>query len=179
MTDSSRNEQSPRGPNPAGNGSDATNGAPPAGTRHFGMRHVYVKDMSFEAPNSPGILTEGGLDPEIKLNLRSSHRELGSDMAEVVLHVAVHALAGQRTMFLVELEQAGAFQISGFPPEETRAIVGVACPNALFPYAREAVASLVQRGGFAQLLLQPIDFAALFAHAEANRATSTAPAGQA
>jgi preprotein translocase subunit SecB len=101
---------------------------------------------------------------------------MGNGVAEVVLHVTVHALAGQRTVFLVELEQAGSFQISGFPPDETRAIIGIACPNALFPYAREAVSSIVQRGGFAQLLLQPIDFTALFAQAQANRAANPAPA---
>lgn len=154
-------------------------GTPAAGTRLFGLRQIYVKDMSFESPNSPGIMTETGLDPDIKLNLRTSNRDLGNGVFEVVLHVAVHALAGQRTLFLVELEQAGAFQISGFPADETRNIIGVACPNALFPYAREAVSSLVQRGGFSQLLLQPIDFTALFAQAQASRAANAAQPGQA
>jgi len=167
MTSSTNNDQAP------------TNGAAAANTRQFGLRQLYVKDLSFESPNSPGILTESGLNPEIKLNLRTSHRDLGNGVAEVVLHVAVHALVGQRSLFLVELQQAGAFHISGFPPDETRAIIGIACPNALFPYAREAVSSLVQRGGFAPLLLQPIDFTALFAQSEANRATGAAPVGQA
>lgn len=147
--------------------------------RHFGLRRLYVKDSSFEAPNSPGIFTESGLDPEIKLNLRTSHRDLGNGLTEVVLHVSVHALAGDRTVFLVELQQAGAFQISGFPVDETRAIVSIACPNSLFPYAREAVSSIVQRGGFAPLLLQPIDFTAPFAQAQASRAASAAAADQA
>ncbi len=173
MTTSSNSDQ-------ASNGSGAANGAPGSGTRQFGLRQLYVKDLSFEAPNSPGILTETGLAPEIKLNLRTSHRDLGNGVAEVVLHVALHALAGQRTVFLVELEQAGTFQISGFPPEEARAIIGVACPNALFPYAREAVSSVVQRGGFAQLLLQPIDFTALFAQSQTQAQAPTGPpAGQA
>ena len=138
-----------------------------------------MKDLSFEAPNSPGILTESGLEPEIKLNLRTSHRDLGNSVTEVVLHVSVHAVAGERTVFLVELQQAGTFQISGFPAEEARAIVGIACPNALFPYAREAVSSIVQRGGFAPLLMQPIDFTALFAQAQANRVATAADADQA
>lgn len=173
MTTSSNSDQ-------GSNGASAANGSSGPGTRQFGLRQLYVKDLSFEAPNSPGILTESGLAPEIKLNLRTSHRDLGNGVAEVVLHVALHALAGQRTVFLVELEQAGTFQISGFPPEETRAIIGVACPNALFPYARETVSSVVQRGGFAQLLLQPIDFTALFAQSQ-NQAQAQAgpPAGQA
>lgn len=174
MAESSTNDQ---GANGKGNG--AGTAAPAANTRQFGLRQIYLKDLSFEGPNSPGILTESGLEPEIKLNLRTSHRDLGNGVSEVVLHVAVHALAGQRTVFLVEVEQAGTFQISGFPPEEARAIIGIACPNALFPYAREAVSSIVQRGGFAQLLLQPIDFTALFAQAQASRVAGATPAGQA
>ncbi|MDH5275715.1 MAG: protein-export chaperone SecB [Gammaproteobacteria bacterium] len=152
---------------------------PADGTRQFGLRRLYVKDMSFEAPNSPGIFAESGLDPDIKVNLRTSQRSLAEGTAEVVLHVTVHAVAGERTVFLVELQQAGAFQISGFPPDETRTILGIACPNALFPYAREAVSSLIQRGGFAPILLQPIDFTALFAQAEASKTASAAPAGRA
>jgi preprotein translocase subunit SecB len=171
MSDSSTSKQGADGTGPKGNGAAAE------GARQFVLRRFYVKDMSFEAPNSPAIFSESGLDPEMKVNLRTSHRNLGDGGSEVVLHVTVHALAGQKTVFLVELQQAGAFQVTGFPPDETRAILGVACPNALFPYAREAVSSIVQRGGFAPILLQPIDFSALFAQAQANRATSAPPAG--
>lgn len=155
------------------------NGAAAEGTRQFGLRRFYVKDVSFEAPNSPGIFAESGLDPEIKVNLRTSQRSLGDGNSEVVLHVTVHAVAGERTVFLVELQQAGVFQIGGFPADETRTILGIACPNALFPYAREAVSSIIQRGGFAPILLQPIDFTALYAQAQAERAAKTVPAGQA
>lgn len=152
------------------NGSSGPKTPMDGGVRQFGLRQLYMKDISFEAPNSPGILTETGLEPEIKLNLRTSHRDLGQGLTEVVLHMTVHAVAGERTVFMVELEQAGSFLVNGFPPEETRAIISVACPNTLFPYAREAVSSLVQRGGFAQLLLQPIDFNTLFTQAQATRA---------
>ncbi|MEZ5564167.1 MAG: protein-export chaperone SecB [Gammaproteobacteria bacterium] len=175
---SSQGKGSSNGTNGSGNG---TPGGPAANSgRQFGLRQLYVKDLSFESPNAPGVLNEPGLSPEIKLNLRTSHRDLGNGVAEVVLHVSVHALAGQRTVFLIELQQAGTFQISGFPPEETRAIIGVACPNALFPYAREAVSSVAQRGGFAQLLLQPIDFTALFnqAQAQSGQDAGTTPADQ-
>jgi preprotein translocase subunit SecB len=164
---------------PDGKGNGADGGTPADGTRQFGLRRLYVKDMSFEAPNSPGIFAESGLDPDIKVNLRTSQRSLGDGTAEVVLHVTVHAVAGERTVFLVELQQAGAFQVSGFPPDETRTILGIACPNALFPYAREAVSSIIQRGGFAPILLQPIDFTALFAQAQASKTVSAAPAGRA
>lgn len=170
MTDPSSTTNGVGDPRP--NGKDA-------GERQFGLRQLYVKDMSFESPNSPGILKEEGLDPEIKLNLRTSQQKLDNGDVEVVLHVTVHALAGQRTVFLVELQQAGVFHISGFPRDETRAIVGVACPNTLFPYAREAVSSIVQRGGFAPFVIQPMDFTALFAQAQAKRAEGTTPAGKA
>ncbi|MCL4721169.1 MAG: protein-export chaperone SecB [Gammaproteobacteria bacterium] len=153
------------------------NGTTAPEQRQFGLRQLYIKDMSFEAPNSPAVLTEAGLEPEIKLNLRTAHRDLGNSVNEVVLHVSVHATAGTRTVFLLELEQAGAFHVSGFSGEELRAVLGIACPNTLFPYAREAVSSLVQRGGFSPLVLQPIDFTALFAQAQASRAAQ--PAGQA
>jgi len=163
------------------NAAGAADGAPGADPRQFGLRQLYVKDLSFEAPNSPAILSERGLEPEIKLNLRTSHRDLGDGISEVVLHASVHALAGQRTVFLIELEQAGTFLISGFPPEEARAIIGISCPNALFPYARETISSTVQRGGFAQVLLQPIDFAALVAQGQArtSRPTGESPAAKA
>lgn len=139
------------------------------GARQFAVRRLYVKDMSFEAPNSPGILGEDDLDPDVRVNLRTTQRDLGEGTVEVVLHVSVHALAGERTVFLVEIQQAGTFQVSGFPADETRAIIGIACPNTLFPYAREAVSSLVQRGGFAPVTLQPIDFTGLYAKALEQR----------
>jgi len=164
---------------PDGKGNGAAGGTPAEGTRLFGLRRFYIKDLSFEAPNSPGIFSEADVDPDIKVNLRTSQRNLGDGLSEVVLHVTVHAVAGQRTVFLVELQQAGAFQISGFPPDEARTILGIACPNALFPYAREAVSSIIQRGGFAPILLQPIDFTTLFVQAQAERAAKAAPTGQA
>lgn len=155
-------------PEPTAGADGAASGTPAPGSRQFGLRQLYVKDLSFESPNSPAILSETGLDPDIKLNLRTTHRDLGNGLSEVVLHVSVHALAGQRTVFLVELQQAGTFVINGFSPDEVRAILGVSCPNALFPYARETVSSAVQRGGFSPLVLQPIDFTALVAQAQAQ-----------
>lgn len=143
------------------------NGSSGIDNRQFGIRRLYLKDVSFEAPNSPDSLSANLANHEIQLNLRTSQRDLGQGVFEVVLHVSAHAKSGDKSVFLVELEQAGTFQITGFPVEEVRAIIGVACPNTLFPYAREAIASLVQRGGFPPLLLQPIDFAALYQQADA------------
>lgn len=155
----------PHAGNGNGNGAAAT-----AGNRQFMLRQLYVKDISFESPNTPGIFTAGQLDPDVKLNLNSAHKAVGDDSYEVVLHLNVHATSGDKSLFLVEVQQAGLFQLSGFSPEESRAILGVHCPATLFPYAREVISSLVGRGGFPTLLLQPINFEALYAQAQARAA---------
>jgi preprotein translocase subunit SecB len=142
-------------------GGNGSGGSP----RQFALRRLYVKDLSFEAPAVPEIFQDEGTDPNIQLNLRTSHRDLGDDQWEVVLHVSAHATLAERTLFLVEIDQAGIFHMSGFPAQEARAVIGVACPTTLFPYAREAISSCVSRGGFPALLLQPIDFGALFSQA--------------
>jgi preprotein translocase subunit SecB len=155
---------------PNGNGQAATQ------ARQFNLGRIYVKDVSFEAPNTPEVFTEQPANPDIQLNLRTTQRNLPNGFVEVVLHVSAHAKAGEKTVFLIEVEQAGAFQVVGYTPDETRAIIGIACPNTLFPYAREVVSSLAQHGGFPPLYLQPIDFASLYAQ-QANQAPQ--PAGAA
>lgn len=146
--------------NPTGNGNG--NGGTPVPGRQFALRQLYVKDVSFESPNTPGIFTQQ-VEPDIKLNLHSGHKQVGDDAFEVVLHINVHATAEEKSIFLVEIQQAGLFQINGFTADETRSILGTHCPATLFPYAREAVSSLVAKGGFPTLLLQPINFEALYA----------------
>jgi len=88
----------------------------------------------------------------------------------VVLHISVHAQVEGRSVFLVELDQAGLFTISGYGDEDQRRLLGIFCPNTLFPYAREAVSSLVTRGGFPPLLLQPINFEAVYAQSQKQQA---------
>ena len=136
------------------------------------MRKVYVKDLSFEAPNSPAFFFDTRPQPEVSLNIRTSHSDLGGGSTEVVLHMTAQSVTAERTAFLIEIAQAGLFHISGFSKEEARAIIGVHCPNALFPYAREAISSLVQRGGYPPLVLQPMDFAALYAQASLDAAAA-------
>jgi preprotein translocase subunit SecB len=94
-------------------------------------------------------------------------------MTEVVLHVEVRAVVSEHTFFLLELAQAGRFLITGFSEEETNAIIGIDCPGMLFPYAREAVSSLIQRGGFPAVLLYPVDFGFLYRAKRAARAKTT------
>ncbi len=162
----------PTAPPGNSNGNGSSNGSDMAGNRQFALHRIYVKDISLESPNAPAIFIEKMGEPEIKLNLRTSHSNINQGLVEVVLHISVQAVVGERTIFLIELEQAGMFQISGFPESETRAIIGIACANALFPYAREAVSDLVQRGGLPPLVLQPIDFATLFNQQQAGGAAA-------
>jgi preprotein translocase subunit SecB len=152
-------------------------GAKAEGERAFSLRKLYIKDFSFEAPNSPAFFFETKLQPEVNLNIRTSHSDLGSGSTEVVLHMTAQSVAGERTAFLIEIAQAGLFQISGFSKEEARAIIAVHCPTALYPYAREAISSMVQRGGYPPLVLQPMDFAGLFAQASQDTATAQADQG--
>ncbi len=147
--------------NPAGNG----NGGSATLPRQFTLRQLYVKDISFESPNAPAIFT-GEVEPDIKLNLHSAHKPMGDDVYEVVLHLNVHATSREKSLFLVEVEQAGLFVVSGFDLDEVKVILGTQCPATLFPYAREVISTLVGKGGFPALLLQPINFESLYTQAQ-------------
>jgi preprotein translocase subunit SecB len=133
------------------------------------LQKIYVKDLSFESPKAPEIFT-ANLSPQTNLNLRYSNRDLGQDNIEVTLTITVEAKHEDTTLFLVELAQCGVFLVSGFDPEQRATIIGSFCPNTLYPFAREAIADLIQRGGFPQLLLQPINFDALYTQALKERA---------
>jgi preprotein translocase subunit SecB len=123
---------------------------------------IYAKDISFESPQSPSIFKQGEWKPQTNLNLRSSTNALEDDQHEVILTLTVDAKDGDKTLFLIELQQAGIFEIVGYDEEEFKAVVGSFCPNILFPYAREAIANVIQKGGFPEFLLQPINFDALY-----------------
>jgi len=163
-----RATQSSNGSKSNGNGSSSTNG-----NRAFLLQQLYVKDLSFEAPNTPQIFQESNIEPETELNIRNSHSASGDNLYEVVLHISVHAKKGEQTIFLTEIDQAGLFLLSGYSPEQTNMLLGTQCPATLFPYAREAISSLVGKGGFPPLILQPINFDALYAQA---REQQSAPA---
>ncbi len=123
---------------------------------------IYAKDVSFESPQSPAVFKRGEWKPQTNLNLRSSTNALEGDEHEVVLTITVDAKDGDTTLFLVELQQAGIFEIAGYEDEEFSAVVGSFCPNILFPYARETIANVIQKGGFPEFLLQPINFDTLY-----------------
>ncbi len=144
-------------------------GASTGNDRNVIVHRMYIKDASFEAPNSPEVFS-GNWEPKITLNIKTDHRHLekiGANHWEVSLHVSVEAIHGEQTALLAEVEQAGIFEFSGFEGEEFNRILGAYCPSVIYPYAREAISSLVAKGGFPQLVIQPLNFEAMFrAHQE-------------
>ena len=132
--------------------------------RRMSVIKIYVKDFSFESPQAPAIFNQQDWSPKTNLNLRSSHTPVDDRLHEVVLTITIEARDKDetKTLFLVELQQAGLFEITGYPQEEMAAVIGSFCPNLLFPYVRESIASIVQKGGFPEFILQPINFDALY-----------------
>lgn len=135
----------------------------------FAIQRIYTKDVSFETPNSPAIFQKEW-KPEIKLDLDTRSNKLGDDTYEVVLAVTVTATVEGQTAFLAEVQQAGIFTIGNLPEAQLAHTIGAFCPTTLFPYARETVASLVNRGSFPQFNLSPVNFEALFASYVQQRA---------
>lgn len=130
--------------------------------QQFAIQKIYLKDVSFESPNAPHVFKDGEWKPEVNVQLNSSHHLLGQDVYEVVLNITITAKQNGKTAFLVEVKQAGLFTLAGFPNENLAGMLGAYCPEALFPFAREAVADFVNKGGFPPLLLSPINFNAVY-----------------
>lgn len=128
----------------------------------FGIQKIYTKDISFESPNSPAIFTHE-FQPQLSVDLNVESKKLQDDVYHVVIRVTATTKVEDNTAFLCEVEQAGIFTLQGFNDAELNYMLGVQCPNALFPYAREAISDLVNRGGFPQLLLEPVNFEAMYA----------------
>ena len=127
----------------------------------FGIEKLYVKDLSLEVPNAPQIYLEREA-PQVEIQLGTSGSGVGDDAYEVVLTVTVTAKLEDKTVFLVEVGQAGIFRIVNVPNEQIEPLIAVACPNILFPYAREAVSDAVTRAGFQPIVLQPVNFEAMY-----------------
>ncbi len=130
----------------------------------FNIQRIFLKDLSFECPNSPTIFQKEW-QPEVKLDLDTKSAKLADNVFEVVLSLTVTAKLGEETAFLCEVQQAGVFTVSDMADPQMAHCLGAFCPNILFPYAREAVTSMVTRGTFPQLNLAPVNFDALFAQA--------------
>ena len=127
----------------------------------FGIEKLYIKDLSVEVRHAPKISLEGEA-PQVEIQHGTAGRGLGDGAYEVVLTVTVTAKLEDRTAFLVEIGQAGIFRIVNVPDEQVEPLIAVACPNILFPYAREAVSDAVTRAGFAPIVLQPVNFEAMY-----------------
>lgn len=139
----------------------------------FSIEKIYVKDASLEIPNAPQIFTDR-TQPQVSIELSNVAQQLEENVFEVAIKVTVTSKIEDKTAFLVEVTQAGIFQIRGVPEENMEMIIGITCPNILFPYAREAVSDLITRAGFQPVLLNPINFEALFAQQKQQQAESAA-----
>ncbi|MEJ2115855.1 MAG: protein-export chaperone SecB [Gammaproteobacteria bacterium] len=127
----------------------------------FEIQKIYIKDLSFETPNSPKIFTEKW-HPKTDVHIQTENNKLDENIFEVAITVTVTATQGESTAFLAEVNQAGIFLIEHFSKDQHKQLLGSYCPNILFPFARETVAELVAKGGFPQLLLNPVNFDALY-----------------
>lgn len=127
----------------------------------FAIEKLYVKDLSLEVPNAPEIYLERE-QPQLEVQLNTGARGIGDGVFEVVLTVTVTAKLAEKTVFLVEVGQAGIFRIQNVPDDQIEPLVAVACPNILFPYAREAVSDAVSRAGFQAVVLQPVNFEGMY-----------------
>lgn len=126
------------------------------------LQKLYVKDISFETPNSPSVFTQAW-EPEVEVNIASKAQILQEDLYEVALTVTTTVKIAGNIAYLIEVTQAGIFTLSGFDQQELSPMVGSYCPNILFPYAREAVSDIVIKGGFPPMLLAPVNFDGLYA----------------
>jgi preprotein translocase subunit SecB len=147
--------------------SDETlNGAAPAADVQpqgatFTVEKLYVKDVSFEAPNAPQVFNEQG-QPDLQMKLNQKVQRLGENAFEVSLGITLTCTINGRTAYLAEVEQAGVFGLGGFEEHILDAMLGTQCPNILYPYAAAAVGQLIVAGGFPPFPMQPINFDALY-----------------
>jgi preprotein translocase subunit SecB len=133
------------------------------------LQKIYIKDLSFESPRTPAAFSIQQT-PQTQLSLKSNVKDIAEHTYEVTLTITVETKDQDQTVFLCELSQAGVFRLEGYTPDETDMLLNAYCPSTLYPFAREAIADIVGKGGFPQLLLQPINFDALYAQAQQQKA---------
>lgn len=141
----------------------------------FAIEKIYLKDASVEVPNAPQIYLSRET-PQVDVQIHTQGGAVDEGIYEVVVTVTVTAkVEGEKTMFLVEAGQAGVFTLRNIPQDDMEPILGITCPNILFPYVREAVSDLVSRAGFPPVILSPVNFEAMYAqnHAQADEGAGT------
>ncbi|MES9856940.1 MAG: protein-export chaperone SecB [Sedimenticola sp.] len=140
----------------------------------FNLQHLYLKDVSFETPNSPHIFTQmGSAQPETSVNFNTEVNALDEAHHEVVLTATITTKVGDKTAYLVEVQQAGIFFMSGFNEHDLGPLTRAHCPNIIYPYVRQTVSELIGKGGFPPLLLQPYNFEALYAQQMQQQAAAS------
>jgi preprotein translocase subunit SecB len=145
----------------------------PQSTPTLSIQKIYVKDLSLESPGAPqSFFTQE--TPQVEVGLRSRGEQIEQDIYECVLTITVTAKVGDKILFLVEAAQGGVFQIKGVPPSDIQPIMGIHCPNVLFPYVRETIADAISRAGFPPVHLDPINFELLYQQQLANLAQQPA-----
>jgi len=137
----------------------------------FAVQRTFIKDFSFETPMGVKVFTKA-FKPKVKMDVNTRGNKVADDIHEIVLTITITAQVEDETAYLIELQQAGIFAISGFAAEQLQHVLGAVCPNFLFPYAREAIDSMAVKGGFPPLSLAPIDFDAIFRQSQATAADS-------
>lgn len=147
--------------------------------RQVGLQKIYIRDASIEVPDGPRVFAEE-YNPEVNVDLNTQIQSLSEETHQIILTVTVTAKQEERTAYIVEVQQAGVFQIAGFAEEDERShVLGAYCPSILFPYIRESVGDMVQRAGFPHFLLQPVNFDLLYAQHRANEGDVSTDASQA
>ena len=139
----------------------------------FSIEKLFVKDLSIEVPNAPKIYLERDT-PQIEIQMTSAATPIDEGYFEVVVSVTVTAKLAEKTVFLVEASQGGVFQIRNVPQSELEPVLGITCPNILYPYVREVISDAVVRAGFAPVVLNPVNFEAIFQAQREAKAQSAA-----
>lgn len=135
----------------------------------FQIQRVYLKESSLEQPNSPAILLEQE-QPAVDIQLGVQATPVAEGVYEVAVTATVHTQIKDKTVFLVEVKQAGIFEIRNLPQEQMDPVIGIACPQIVYPYLRGNVADLIQRAGFPPVHLSEINFQAMFEQQQAQQA---------
>jgi preprotein translocase subunit SecB len=144
----------------------------------FTVEKLYVKDLSFEAPNAPQVFNEQG-QPDLQMKLAQEVVRLNDVAFEVGLTITVTCTLNGKTAYLAEVKQAGVFGLAGFDEQVLDAMLGTQCPNILYPYATSAIGQLISSGGFPPFPMQPINFDALYGESLRQRAAQMAQGGDA
>lgn len=137
----------------------------------FRMQKMYIKDLSFENPNAPGVFIQQQPEPKVELNLNLNHTKVDDDHYEVTLQVYAK-VAGKdedKTLFILEMDHAAIFMLKNIPAEHLEMVLGVDCPTLLFPFTRQIVSQVTVDGGFSPFLMEPVNFMALFQNAQAQK----------